>query len=128
MLRIKHRSAFVDGALPLLLAIGFVIFTSQLAHADDSPLRFFKSYNITGDYVVAGKSLWRKGVNGRASEKIEIKGTDLPDDAEVVAAFLYVQTAERVQWSGIEHATFRAASTSQAHDLGPGNHSLAKAL
>jgi hypothetical protein len=64
MSRIKHRSAFVGGALPLLLAIGFVILTSQLAHADDSPLRFFKSYNITGDYVVAGKSLWRKGVNG----------------------------------------------------------------
>lgn len=127
---IKYRVAVATGLLrpAVLLSLGLVLFVAQPGHAEDSPLRFFKSYNITGDYVVAGTSLWRKGVSGIAREKIEIRKTDLPDDAEVVVALLYVQTAERVQWSGIEHATFRSAGTSHAHDLGPGNHSLAKAL
>ena len=127
---IKYRVAVATGLLrpAVLLSLGFVLFVAQPGHAQDSPLRFFKNYNITGDYVVAGKSLWRKGVNGRARVKIEIAG--VPPGAEVVAAILYVQTAERVQWSGINHATFRKILKHPVppHDLGPGNQSLAKAL
>ena len=59
-----------------------------------------------------GTSLWRKGVGGRATEAIEVNG--VPDDADVVAAYLYVQTAEVVQWSGIDHARFNGV------DLGAG--------
>ncbi len=127
---IKYRVAVATGLLrpAVLLSLGFVLFVAQLGQAEDSPLRFFKSYNITGDYVVAGKSLWRKGVNGRAKVNIDIAG--VPPGAEVVAAILYVQTAERVQWSGINHATFRKILKPAVppHDLGPGNQSLAKAL
>ncbi|HEY7534131.1 MAG TPA: hypothetical protein VH681_15275, partial [Nitrospiraceae bacterium] len=91
------------------------------------PLSFFKNYFITGDYVVGGKSLWRKGVKGRATVDITISG--VPGSVDILAAFLYVQTAERVQWSGINHATYRGPGVSGAgNDLGEGSTSLAKAL
>ncbi len=88
--------------------------------ADAPPLDHFKNYFVTGDYVVGGTSLWRKGVGGKARELIEISG--VPPGADIVAAYLYVQTAELVQWSGIDRATFGGA------DLGPGATSVAKAL
>jgi hypothetical protein len=78
------------------------------------PLAFFKNYFITGDYAVVGKSLWRKGVNGVAAADIPSLGSGgVPEDADIVAAFLYVQTAESVQGSGIDNATFLG------YDLGP---------
>ncbi len=104
----------------------FVLLLPSLGQAQQDPLPFFKGYNITGDYVVAGKSLWRKGVNGKATVDIPIT---VPTGANIVAAILYVQTAERVQWSGIDHATFQTLRPgTQPLDLGPGNQSLAKAL
>ena len=88
--------------------------------AAGSPLAFFKNYFLTGDYLVGGSSVWRQGINGRAAAEIEISGA--PAGADIVAAFLYVQTAEAVQWSGIDHATFNGVS------LGPGDGSFARAL
>ena len=103
----------------MLLAL--VFFVPRLAQAQaPPPLPFFKNYFVTGDYVVAGKSLWRKGVGGVATEVVSV--SDVPPNADVVAAFLYVQTAEKLQWSGINHAKF------DGHDLGAGDHSEAKAL
>ena len=59
-------------------------------------------------------------MQGVAAETIEVNG--VPDNADIVAAFLYVQTAEVVQWSGIAHARFNGV------DLGAGSASIAKAL
>jgi VCBS repeat-containing protein len=130
-----RRRWWPDGGHPLILnafargvmkkAVLSVVMASLLFQAGQvstasAPLAFFKNYFVTGDYVVGGTSLWRKGVGGVAVESIEVSG--VPAGADVVAAFLYVQTAEVVQWSGIDHARFNGV------DLGPGLASFAKAL
>ncbi|MGD9902030.1 MAG: Ig-like domain-containing protein [Vicinamibacterales bacterium] len=104
---------FLIGAFALPLA-------GTRVNAQSSPLSFFTNYFLTGDYEVGGVSLWRKGQGGWATESIEVSG--VPEGVDIVAAFLYLQTAEKVQWTGIDHATFKG------HDLGPGEASLAKAL
>ena len=120
---IKH-AAMSAGSLAgkpvALLCLGFILLGAHPAYAQE-PLNFFKNYFITGDYVAKGTSLWRKGVNGTASGNIVISGVP-EDDVDVVAAFLYVQTAENQRWSGIDHAKFNG------FDLGAGNSSMAKAL
>src|SRR5262245_1910986 len=103
------------------LALIFLFFLAARPALAQEPLSFFKNYFITGDYVVRGTSLWRKGIKGQATSNIVINGVD-EDNVDVLAAFLYVQTAEKEQWSGIDHAKFRG------NDLGPGNNSFAKAL
>ena len=105
--------AAVMGAL--LLQIG-----GARISAEPPVLNHFKNFFLTGDYVVGGTSLWRKGVGGRAAQTIEVSG--VPDNADIVAAFLYVQTAEVSRWSGIDHARFNGV------DLGAGTASVAKAL
>lgn len=107
--------------LPAILAglLLLPVATERVA-AQASPLTFFKNYFITGDYVVGGTSLWRAGSYGRARKTIGISG--VPRGTDILAAFLYVQTAESVQWSGIDHASFNG------NDLGPGPESMAKAL
>ena len=108
---------------PLLLAaIGALLLQPGAARpsAQAPSLKHFKNFFLTGDYVVSGTSLWRKGVGGRASETIEVKG--VPDNVDIVAAYLYLQTAEVGQWSGIDHARFNGI------DLGAGKASVAKAL
>jgi hypothetical protein len=106
----------------LAAVIGAILLQPGAARVDaDSPvLNHFKNYFLTGDYIVGGTSLWRKGASGRAKETIEVSG--VPGGVDVVAAFLYVQTAEIVQWSGIDHARFNGV------DLGAGSASMAKAL
>ena len=108
--------------LLLLVATSVLMLSPGAARpsAQTNALSFFKNYFVTGDYVVGGASLWRKGINGRATGQIDVSG--VPDGVDIVAAFLYVQTAEAVQWSGIDRAAFNG------NDLGPGNNSLAKAL
>ena len=54
------------------------------------------------------------------AEDIAVSG--VPAGVDILAAFLYVQTAEKSQWSGIDHAKFNGS------DLGPGASSVAKAL
>ncbi len=106
--------------LAALAAVLLLPLAAARVGAQASPLTFFTNYFVTGDYTVSGTSLWRKGIAGRASVDITVSG--VPEGADVVAAFLYVQTAEAVQWSGIDHATFKG------HDLGAGDASVAKAL
>ncbi|HSP92861.1 MAG TPA: hypothetical protein VLN08_18245, partial [Vicinamibacterales bacterium] len=104
-----------------LLSLGLVWLLAQPAQAQPGPLSFFKNYFITGDYAVGGTSLWQQGsVDGKAAVQISVPG--VPEGADILAAYLYVQTAETVQWSGIDHAKFNGS------DLGPGSNSLAKAL
>ena len=105
------------------LSLGLVWLLAQpaQAQAQPGPLSFFKNYFITGDYAVGGTSLWRQGAaDGKAAVQISVTG--VPEGADILAAYLYVQTAETVQWSGIDHAKFNGS------DLGPGSNSLAKAL
>ena len=46
--------------LTALVALGCVLLSAQDAQAQE-PLKFFKNYFVTGDYVVRGVSLWRRG-------------------------------------------------------------------
>ncbi len=64
------------------------------AHAQTQPnLKYFKNYFLTGDYAAAGVGLRDRGTNGLATDRIRIaRPAGLPDDAEVVAAYLYWQT------------------------------------
>ena len=73
--------------------------------AASQPLKFFKNYFVTGDYVVAGVGLWGRGVKGIASGTITISG--VPADAEILSAFLYWQvvTSDGPE-SGTKGATF----------------------
>ena len=110
------RAAVVPVVLAVLLCQGIVPAAAQTRGS----LSFFKNYFVTGDYVVGGTSLWRQGVNGTAAGSIVVSG--VPDEVDILAAYLYFQTTEVVQWSGIDHAKFNG------NDLGPGAASLAKAL
>jgi hypothetical protein len=101
--------------LAALASLCTVLLAALPAQAQaQQPLSFFKNYFITGDYAVRGASLWRKGVNGTAVADIpSLASGGVPANADIVAAFLYVQTAESVRGSGIEHAKFLG------FDLGP---------
>lgn len=96
------------------------LLAAQPARAQE-PLSFFKNYFVTGDYAVRGVSLFGKGRNGTAQAAVSITG--FPEDSvDVLAAFLYVQSAEEVQGTGINRAKFNG------YDLGAGTSSFAKAL
>lgn len=56
-------------------------------------LTFFKNYFVTGDYVAAGVGLRGTGINGTATGQISIGG--IPDDADIVAAWLYWQVVTK---------------------------------
>src|SRR6266550_8203772 len=94
----------------VIFFLGAVFLAAQPGYAQES-LNLFKNYFITGDYVVRGTSLWRKGVNGKATVDIQplgvLGGADaVTPSADIVAAFLYIQTAERIRGSGIDHMKF----------------------
>ena len=146
MSRIKKDFRVASGFLTRMLAIASVLLVAlaaQPAQAQQDGLSFFKSYFITGDYVVRGTSLWRKGVNGKAVADIpKIGGADgVTPDADILAAFLYIQTAEKIQGSGIDRAQFGATPAAGkpffGNDFGPffaagsnvpGSGTIAKAL
>ncbi len=96
-------------------------------------LSYFKNYFITGDYVVRGVSLWRKGVNGKAIVNIPKLGGPggVPENADILAAFLYVQTTEKIEGSGIDNAKFNNISLGPFRAPGsivPGSGTFALAL
>src|SRR5438309_1548741 len=64
-------------------------FSAGLAHAQaDGPLRFAKSYTITGNYIVGGVDVSpSSAVNGFVTATIPMKG--VPANADILAAFLY---------------------------------------
>jgi len=75
-------------AMALLAMLGMA---GPAALAQQAKLGFFKNYFVTGDYVAAGVALQQKGVNGIATGRIRIEPSQIPADAEIVAAFLYFQ-------------------------------------
>ena len=115
--RARAAACRIVGAFALsALSFGVVPASAQ-------PLSFFKNYFVTGDFVVRGVSLFGTGQNGTARAAIKING--FPEDSvDLLAAFLYVQTAERIDLpgSGIHNAQFRG------FDLGPKDNSYTKAL
>src|SRR5689334_9587813 len=76
------------------------------------PLRFFKNYFVTGDYVAAGVGLRGTGVNGFAQADIDMRNTDIPDGVDVLAAFLYWETVDLQQNTG-----HLAGSQFRGHDI-----------
>jgi parallel beta-helix repeat protein len=94
-------------ALGLLLAVVFAQpGFAQSASASDPPLNFGNNYFVRGDYVVAGAyGMTSHLVQGFATGTINIPDTQnkgitgqnqVPAGAEVIAAVLYWQTAEKV--------------------------------
>jgi hypothetical protein len=55
----------VTARLIALCCLGLVVLAARPAQAQE-PLALFKNYFVTGDYVVRGASLWRKGIDGKA--------------------------------------------------------------
>ena len=72
-----------------VVMLGFVSLYARPVEAQQDSLRFFKNYFLTGGYEVGGVGLADQGVGGTAQGTITIG--DVPDGAEVVAAFLYAQ-------------------------------------
>jgi hypothetical protein len=107
---IKHGVAVAAGFMTRsvgLVSLALVVLFAQPAQAQGQ-LTFFKNYFITGDYVVGGASLFRKGDEGFANQDIVVSG--VPEGAEILAAFLYVQSAVAPGMgpdAGIAKAKFR---------------------
>jgi len=105
---LSHRRP-VSKALAAFLVVGAIIASQSdggfAAPVPPQPLKFFKNYFVTGDYVVGGVGLWGRGVKGIASGSIAISG--VPADAEILSAFLYWQvvTSDGPE-SGAQGATF----------------------
>src|SRR5262245_1259996 len=140
-----HKGRIVPGRGRLtfgLIALSFVALLTQVGHGQSSPppdaLGFFKNYFITGDYVVGGVGLRGFGgtsdvtgvdpVPGIATRKLTIPAGAVPEDADVVAAFLYWQVVSKTSLgpdSGAVGATFDGKPLSTAE--GPFSKVLSKA-
>src|SRR3954452_18963192 len=82
--------------------------------APPDALKFFKNYFVTGDYVVGGVGVRGLGVNGIASATIDMTAADIPNDVDVLAAFLYWETVDKTKGSvGANGATFRGKDISK---------------
>ena len=77
-------------------SVSLLVFTTVVGLAPavqaQQGLRYFKNYFVTGDYLVAGVSLQHQGVNGLATGYINVDPSQIPANAEIVAAHLYWQT------------------------------------
>jgi VCBS repeat-containing protein len=80
--------------LAIILALLQQANSAIVAQQPDA-LGYFKSFFVTGDYVVGGVGLRGRGVNGIASGEIELSG--VPPNVDVVAAFLYWQVVTKSQ-------------------------------
>lgn len=110
------RAFLVAAALALLFHYGHTRVSAQAAQ----PLDYFKSFFVTGNYVVAGV-----GLHATGSGNIEVSG--VPEGEDVVAAFLYWQvlTREETIDAGGIGARFRGNQLSASlglasKRLGPG--------
>jgi len=93
---LRRSAAFLAGiAILVFQQTGPV--RADTATADQ--LKFFKSYPVTGDFVIGGVALRGQGVTDPANptQKLAtgtIPITGVPQDADIVAAFLYWQSME----------------------------------
>jgi len=72
-----------------IFCLGLLTLFAPLVHASDA-LNYTKNYFVTGDYVVGSVGLWSSGNNPVGT--ITLSG--VPQGADIVAAFLYWETAE----------------------------------
>ena len=84
-------SVFARKLQALIVPFLLLALSAQTGRAADA-LSYFKSYYVTGDYVIAGVGLRGTGVNGLATGTINVGG--VPAGADLVAAFLYWETEE----------------------------------
>jgi hypothetical protein len=110
------RALLVATALALLFHYGYSRVSAQAAE----PLSYFKSFFVTGDYVIAGVGLHATGAGN-----LVVSG--VPEGEDVVAAFLYWQvlTREETLDAGGVGARFRGNPLSSPQGLaskrlGPG--------
>ena len=102
----------------VILFLGFLSLFAQSVQATDNALKFYKSYFVTGDYVVGGVGLRGQGVRDTqtktrtgtnmdyyATGTIAING--VPTNADVVAAYLYWMTIEGSEEPLANVGTFR---------------------
>src|SRR5918994_4359409 len=75
---------------------------------------FFKSFMITGDYVVEGVGLRGTGVGGVAAGQIEVEG--VPAGVDIAAAFLYwqVEASTLTPEAGSSGVSFRGQTLNSA--------------
>ncbi len=77
-----------------------------------NPLLLENNYFVTGDYISAGVTLRRTGVNGLATGTISIPSyasvptQGVPDGADVIDAFLYWETVENTAMASSGNALF----------------------
>jgi len=92
-------------------ALTHVLLEAQAPLPQATGLSFFKNYFVTGNYVVGGVNLRGTGEDGVATGIIDLTtltNDDIPDGADVVAAFLYWQTVETPNsGTGADGATFQ---------------------
>jgi hypothetical protein len=90
------KRAFLTAVVAAVLMHSFL--GAQAPPPQATGLTFFKNYFITGDYVVGGVNLRQGGSNGGLSTGVidltTLTNADIPDNADVVAAFLYWETVE----------------------------------
>ena len=87
------------------------------------PLKFFKNYFITGDFVTGAVGLQGLGVNGKATGAINISG--VPAGSDIVAAYLYWQVVVK-QSDGADSGSVGA--TFNGYPLSNPDGPFAKAL
>src|SRR5262245_15068527 len=103
------KRVFVGIALAVVGAgLTHALLEAQAPLPQATGLSFFKNYFVTGDYVVGGVNMRGTGQGGLATGIIDLTNEDVPDGADVVAAFLYWETIETPNSvSGAAGATFQ---------------------
>jgi hypothetical protein len=101
----------------LFVCLIVVVAASQPTRtAEGDALKFFQNYFVTGDYAVGGIGLRGKGINGIARAAIPFTG--VPEDADVLAAFVYFQLVVTNQtMRPLQNARFRGQPIEDVAEL-----------
>src|SRR5262249_16865239 len=99
-----------------LLAASLLVLAARPVYAQ--PLSLFRNYVVTGDYQIAGVGIRGLGVNDPATAAIvggantfyapgTINMTGVPDNADILAAFVYWMSIESTDAPSSTDGTFR---------------------
>src|SRR5262245_10075216 len=72
----------------VFLSVGFLFLFEQAGLADDNPLKFFKNYFLTGDYIAGGVSMSNRRASSRfidQSPPTQTPSSALPLNAQLTA-------------------------------------------
>jgi hypothetical protein len=88
------------------LFVAIFLCSTVSSQAAGSGINFFRNYFVTGDYVVGSVDLQpQQAVSGLVSGDISITG--VPDNADILAAFLYFEIITNTEPTNISNAYFR---------------------